>query len=84
MPTVLVDIWRSLRSLRRAPGFAALAIAMLAVGIGANTAMFSVVNAVWLRPLPYATPDRLVSIEEAVPRGAVAGTRAADMTRVNR
>jgi putative ABC transport system permease protein len=68
MPTVLIDIWRSLRSLRRAPGFAALAVAMLAVGIGANTAMFSVVSAVWLRPLPYATPDRLVSIEEAVPR----------------
>ena len=41
---------------------------MLGVGLGANTAMFSVVNATWLRPLPYRSPDRLVAIEEGVPR----------------
>ena len=56
------DVRYALRQMRRAPLFAALTIASLALGIGFNTAMFAVVEAVLLRPLPYDEPSRLVTI----------------------
>lgn len=58
----LADIHVAARSLRRTPGFAAIAISCIALGVGASTAIFSAVNAVLLRPLPYRDTDELVSI----------------------
>ncbi|MHB1192732.1 MAG: ABC transporter permease [Longimicrobiales bacterium] len=59
------EVKRSVRRLARAPGFAAVVVATLALGVGANTAIFSVVNAVLLAPLPYPDADRLVRVREA-------------------
>ena len=58
-----------LRLLGRSPGFAAVAILTLALGIGANTAIFSALDAVLLRPLPYPAPDRLVEVFERLENG---------------
>ena len=58
------DVRYTLRSLRRAPAFALTAVATLALGVGANTAIFSVVHAVALRPLPYEASDRLIRVWE--------------------
>src|SRR3982750_4184068 len=65
---LLRDVRHAARNLLRTPGFTLVTIATLALGIGANTAIFSVVNAVILRPLGYPQPDRLVYISSQFPK----------------
>ncbi|MEO8429934.1 MAG: ABC transporter permease [Acidobacteriota bacterium] len=84
MNSLLQDFRDAIRSLLKAPGFAAVAIATLALGIGANAAMFSIVRGVLLRPLPYRDVDRLVTAGISVPdyRDLREASRTLDRTAI--
>ncbi len=70
MENLLRDFRYGMGSLARDPGFAAVTIGLLALGIGANSAMFSIVDAVLLKPLPFPEPERMVRVWETPPRDA--------------
>ena len=67
MDTLMKDIRFGMRSLLRRPGFAAIAVITLALGIGINTALFSVVNGVLLNPLPFPNADQMVVFDQSKP-----------------
>ena len=64
MRTLLLDLRYAVRNLRNARGFALVAAVTLAIGIGANTAIFSIIDTILLRPLPYRDPSQLVRLNE--------------------
>ena len=70
METFFKEVAHSLRLFRRSPGFTIAAVAALTLGIGTNTAIFTVVNAVLLKPVPFPDPDRLVMVMVTTPQSS--------------
>ena len=83
MLTVLSDVRHALRVFHRAPSFALAVVAVLALGIGANTAIFSIVNAVLLRPLPFDEPERLVRLYHTPPQTTFPGMATFSLSPAN-
>ena len=75
------DLVYAFRNLRRAPAFTATVLLTLALGIGANVAIFSVVNAVLLRPLPFADPNRIIQLSNADAGSTLSEPEVADLQR---
>lgn len=84
MGTLFSEIRQAIRALRNAPGFTAASILTLALGIGANTALFSVLNTVLLRPLPYPHPEQLMAVFAREPGGEETGFSPAEFVDLRR
>src|SRR5712672_1360877 len=69
MESLTADVRHAVRVMWKNPGFSVIAISALALGIGTNTAIFSVVNSVLLQPLPYPQPDRIMKLGRKYPNG---------------
>src|SRR6476660_8024075 len=87
MDSIFQDLLFAIRMLLKNPGFTSVVVLTLALGIGANAALFSVVNGVLLNPLPFPQPEQLITIDQSKPnfdRGAIPYPNFLDMQRENR